>query len=228
MDDGNTLRNYKEDIIYIFLGQYSIIILLINTINVSGSIFAQITTSIVISYFIVILYIGLLYLLKKRVLKVVSRTLLVFFITSIIIFMIYFIFLPTYLNNDNCRYKISIDTKLGYNNSVGDDWIVVVRLNWRELDEVEYEKGVKLKQVKNRLDIMIIEADNYNDIGSSYFYFERDRKTIKDLKIIVEENRGRYSGNRAIWDCDVVVKRSVNLWTVLSFAIDDTTSWMWD
>jgi hypothetical protein len=111
-------------------------------------------------------------------------------------------------------YRVTVKyqaVSLVYNNHVGNEWSKIVKYNGKNVS-----LGSSLaKQLKNT-DKMVItctatEKDKYPDIGSvtiSLNVANLKKGTTTFVKnVIVTENRGRYSGNKACWKFTIVVNK---------------------
>ena len=106
-------------------------------------------------------------------------------------------------------YIVTFTAKKIQNNSVGDEWSKGIKFNDHEIKsggtiEAELIGGLTLIAYA-------IESDNSkDDYGSQKIEFtdiEIGETETHTVKVIVKENDGRYSGNTAIWEFTVTIKR---------------------
>lgn len=101
-------------------------------------------------------------------------------------------------------YQINCSLNMTANLSVGNEWIKSVEYNGKTIRNGEtitapLNSGITLKAT-------VIENDSIPDTGKGSVYLMLDG-TEKTTEIYVRENRGRYSGNYAIWEltCSVTL-----------------------
>lgn len=95
-----------------------------------------------------------------------------------------------------------VSAELIENNHVGNEWATEGYVNNKELNE---GRSITLN-LKSSDTIQIkataTEQDKSPDIGSATLSVKASnitKKTTKSIKVIVKENKGRYSGNTAEW-----------------------------
>ncbi|GMK41302.1 hypothetical protein PCCS19_43580 [Paenibacillus sp. CCS19] len=95
-----------------------------------------------------------------------------------------------------------VSAELIENNSVGNEWETEGFVNNKALSE-GMSVTLKLKTTDSlKIKVTASELDKIPDIGSANLTVKAStisKKTTKSLKVIVKENRGRYSGNTAEW-----------------------------
>lgn len=97
----------------------------------------------------------------------------------------------------NGVYRINYSFVMTANFSVGNEWFKSIEYNGKSIRNGQtitapLNSGITIKGT-------VIESDSVPDVGSGnvYLLLGGDEKTIE---IYVRENRGRYSGNFAIWE----------------------------
>lgn len=125
--------------------------------------------------------------------------------------------------NGLVKLSIEWDPSLNYNNSVGNEWIQSVVVDG---ESVSRKGDTQLFYYGGDLDILAkaTELDEIDDVG-----FKRLKLPIEDLNlqkdnnytinVVVIENKGRYSGNKAEWEFNVKIKRRVSLNDILNYLI---------
>ena len=93
-------------------------------------------------------------------------------------------------------YKIDIWFSRESNNHVGNSWYYGASYNNAEIDgeTITVSHGSTIS-----IYCKIVEDDNIPDVGSGYLSLRMEDGAENSLTISVYENRGRYSGNRAVW-----------------------------
>ncbi|MGO4109416.1 hypothetical protein [Paenibacillus sp. YAF4_2] len=110
---------------------------------------------------------------------------------------------PVYAASKTTKFKVTlVSVELVENNHVGNEWFTTAYINDKEVKEggsvtlnLKSTDSVKLKAYAE-------EQDKIPDSSSSNTAIKASSitKTInKNLKVVVTENRGRYSGNTAEW-----------------------------
>lgn len=94
-------------------------------------------------------------------------------------------------------YQINCTLDMTTNSSVGNEWFKSIEYNGKTIRNGEtitapLNSGITLKAT-------VIEGDSVPDTGRGSVYLLLDG-TEKTTEIYVRENRGRYSGNFAIWE----------------------------
>lgn len=100
-------------------------------------------------------------------------------------------------------YKINYRFKLLNNDSVGNDWSNLVYLNGER-----YENGDILELNGSNyatLKVVIQENDNLPDVSSKELNILLSQQESGITRIEVTENRGRYTGNVAVWEFEYTV-----------------------
>lgn len=103
-----------------------------------------------------------------------------------------------------------------YNNSVGNEWGYEFSVN-----KTEFKRGSAHKFfVENNGNLIInarvteydkISDNGYNSISYTYAELKEKNNFSESIKVIVRENRGRYSGNIALWNLKYNIKISYKL-----------------
>ena len=93
-------------------------------------------------------------------------------------------------------YKIDIWFSRESNNHVGNSWYYGASYNNAEIDgeTITASHGSTIS-----IYCKVVEDDNIPDVGSGYLTLRMEDGAENSLTISVYENRGRYSGNRAVW-----------------------------
>lgn len=86
------------------------------------------------------------------------------------------------------------------NDHVGNDWYYAAKVGSKELsigDSVEVDQTKKITLYGEAT-----ESDKYPDSGSKSLSITPSKSLGKEVKIrvTITENRGRYSGNQAVWE----------------------------
>jgi hypothetical protein len=96
-----------------------------------------------------------------------------------------------------------VSAKLVENDHVGNEWVTEAKINGKVIAEGKSVK-LKLKPTDNiKLSAYAEEQDkipDYNEEEASIKVSSIKKTLNKKLKVIVTENRGRYSGNEAKWE----------------------------
>ncbi len=106
-------------------------------------------------------------------------------------------------------YEINTTFSLHFNHSVGNEWIKEIIYNRCRLeskDEIIANLGEKII-----ISGKIIEQDSYPDMGCGSLELDLKEETVENTQIIVQENKGQYSGNIAVWkmECRAVLKEQI-------------------
>lgn len=101
-------------------------------------------------------------------------------------------------------YKIDVYFSKEANNHVGNSWYYGAFYNDSDIDgeSITARHGSSVS-----LYCKVVEDDSIPDVGSGYLTLVMEDGSSKSISIYVYENRGRYSGNRALW----IVTASVTL-----------------
>ncbi len=101
-------------------------------------------------------------------------------------------------------YKVFCSLELESNNSVGNEWTTDFTYNGSLIQSGD----IVTVPLNNSITITgsVIEHDSFPDYGSGSVRLTTDGST-KSKTIYVRENRGRYSGNLAVWqmECSIVL-----------------------
>ena len=97
----------------------------------------------------------------------------------------------------NGVYRINCSLNMTANLSVGNEWLKSIEYNGKSINNgqtitVPINSGITIKGT-------VIESDSVPDVGSGSVYLSSNGGE-KTIEIYVRENRGRYSGNFAIWE----------------------------
>lgn len=97
----------------------------------------------------------------------------------------------------NGVYRINCSLNMTANLSVGNEWLKSIEYNGNTISNgqtitVPINSGITIKGI-------VIESDSVPDIGYGSVYLSSSGGE-KTTEIYVRENRGRYSGNLAIWE----------------------------
>ena len=97
----------------------------------------------------------------------------------------------------NVVYRINCSLNMMANLSVGNEWLKSIEYNGKNIQSgstiiVPINSGITIKGT-------VMESDSVPDIGSGSVYLTSSDNE-KTTEIYVRENRGRYSGNFAIWE----------------------------
>ncbi|MBQ4119978.1 MAG: hypothetical protein IJD45_06270 [Clostridia bacterium] len=114
-------------------------------------------------------------------------------------------------NYTHAVYEVSIVAKLIYNHSVGNDWKKSYTCNGRTIADGE-EWTVPLDTTETiKVNATVTEIDEWNDIGygSASVTLSDGYKTSTHITVI--ENKGRYNGNKALWEIIFKVKLIDNI-----------------
>lgn len=101
-------------------------------------------------------------------------------------------------------YKIDVWFSHESNNHVGNSWYYGASYNNTEIDgeKINVSHGSTIS-----IYCKVVEDDNIPDVGSGYLTLRMEDGAENTLTIYVYENRGRYSGNCAVW----IVKATATL-----------------
>ena len=106
-------------------------------------------------------------------------------------------------------YLITYTKELTYNQSVGNEWDKGVRYNGEYIsDSSQIIVDKSLTQIE--LVAFATELDLWNDYGATNVTFDVldvGQEQTKWATVIVVENEGRYTGNRAEWYFEITIKR---------------------
>ena len=109
--------------------------------------------------------------------------------------------------NSSNKFYVSWKAKLISNNSVGSDWGKFVTVGGENVGSSPITVSGNVLTV----DVKAVEYDSLNDVGRGSIDFYCDEITTSQtqtIRINVRENRGRYSGNVAVWEFTVTVTRA--------------------
>ncbi|CAM3178961.1 hypothetical protein PALU110988_06860 [Paenibacillus lupini] len=124
-------------------------------------------------------------------------------LVMVVIFVSTLLIQPVSAASKTTKFKVTlVSIELVENNHVGNEWLTTAYINDKEVKEggsvtlnLKSTDSVKLKAYAE-------EQDKIPDSNSSNTAIKASNitKTInKNLKVVVTENRGRYSGNTAEW-----------------------------
>lgn len=107
-------------------------------------------------------------------------------------------------SNDNIYIVKWFKVYCAYNNHVGNEWELSAEANGKSLDRNQELKVNVTKNNPLKISAFAVEDDKIPDYGSNYRIVKLselyNKKTITiTIKVLVRENRGRYSGNTAKW-----------------------------
>ena len=114
--------------------------------------------------------------------------------------------------------KVSYDTELVSNNSVGNEWSFECKVNGKDLDKGEdCTMPINIKQ-PIKISSKVTEYDaSYSDIGT-----KSDSHSSNDLpnfdithRVTVTEKNGRYTGNQAVWKIRYHFERQLPYWDIV-------------
>ncbi len=93
-----------------------------------------------------------------------------------------------------------VNAEMISNDHVGNEWSYIAKIGKQEVeigDSLSVSKDKKLTLYGKA-----VEADKYPDSGSKSVTITPSKYAGKEVKIkvTVTENRGRYSGNKAVWE----------------------------
>ena len=93
-------------------------------------------------------------------------------------------------------YKINIRFSRESNNHVGNSWSYGASYNNSRIDgqTITASHGATIS-----IFCKVVEEDSVPDVGSGYLSLRMENGAENSIRISVYENRGRYSGNRAVW-----------------------------
>jgi hypothetical protein len=86
------------------------------------------------------------------------------------------------------------------NNHVGNNWSYSISVNNKKLIK---GKSIKINSSTLKSTIKIIEHDKSPDIGLKTFTLVKGKENT--FNVVVVENKGRYSGNKAVWKIKIKV-----------------------
>ena len=101
-------------------------------------------------------------------------------------------------------YKINIYAYMIYNNHVGNEWYYYTTYNNNEFNSGNQIIGKNNETID--LITTIIEDDKITDYGTNYITIKLTDNYEATKQITVRENRGRYTGNTALWEVKYSVK----------------------
>lgn len=114
--------------------------------------------------------------------------------------------------------KVKVSVKLQSidcisNNHVGNEWVFGCTVNKKELAEGHALTITTTPSGKINIVSTAEEEDSIPDIGSrtltvSVSKLKAGKDTSYTSQVTVKENRGRYSGNTAVWKFTYVIKRT--------------------
>lgn len=94
-------------------------------------------------------------------------------------------------------YQINYEFVLESNDSVGNDWQKYVLYNDLYIGDGDYITATLDSTVM--FNGIVVEHDSIPDVGTAKLEMNLVDGTTSMTQIIVEENKGRYSGNFAVW-----------------------------
>ncbi|EMS72371.1 hypothetical protein [Ruminiclostridium cellobioparum] len=113
--------------------------------------------------------------------------------------------------------KVKVSVKLDSiecveNNHVGNEWLFGCTVNKKELSEGDTITISTTSSGKINIVSSVEEEDSIPDIGSKTLSIpisklKAKKNTTYTSQVTVTENRGRYSGNKAIWKFTYIVKK---------------------
>lgn len=108
----------------------------------------------------------------------------------------------------NAIYQITINTDMISNNHVGNEWQVQTTYNGQNIkngDQITTNTNSSIT-----IKATIVENDSIRDVGTGSVTLTSKDGSSSTIQINVRENRGRYSGNVAVWEltCSIrLIKR---------------------
>jgi len=126
---------------------------------------------------------------------------------------------PVALFSQNASYTFSINHfSLQYNNHVGNEWSCGVKLtvDGKDYRLSQYGTNSVTLSIKPSTNITItayaLESDTYPDYGSKSISLSgsdvlRKNNTEYQLNFTVREDKGRYAGNVAGWNCIIRIQK---------------------
>ena len=106
-------------------------------------------------------------------------------------------------------YKINIYAYMLSNNHVGNEWYYYTTYNNNEFNNET--QIIDKSNTKINLITTIVEDDKIPDYGTNYITITLKNNFEATERISVRENRGRYTGNIAIWEIKYSVKLIENI-----------------
>lgn len=95
-------------------------------------------------------------------------------------------------------YQISYEFELISNASVGNDWVKSIDADGSTLPNGKIFSADT--QSPLYLSMTIMEDDKYPDVGRGSMSLSLEDGAVSSTQITVRENRGRFSGNTALWE----------------------------
>ena len=109
--------------------------------------------------------------------------------------------------NGSNKFYVSWSAKLISNNHVGSDWRTFVTVGGEDVGSSPITVNGNVLTV----DVKAVEFDSLNDVGrdSMNFYCNKiGASQTQTIRVTVRENRGKYTGNVAVWEFTVTVTRA--------------------
>ncbi len=110
---------------------------------------------------------------------------------------------PVTAASNKLKIKIKfVSAELIENNHVGNEWATSGTISNKKINEGD-SVTLSLKSTDSiKIKVEAAELDKIPDVGTGNLSIKAStitKKTTKSIKVIVTENRGRYSGNSAEW-----------------------------
>ena len=128
--------------------------------------------------------------------------------------------------NNIVNLQIDYNKSLIYNNSVGNEWFFEVYINDAKFKYNENSKILDFN-INDNINIIakVTESDNIPDIGMNSLKINLKsidfaKKNTFTIPVVVRENRGRYSGNTAVWELKFNLKRNIGFWGVIFGSVE--------
>jgi len=164
--------------------------------------------------------------------KATVLTIIMVLFVPVCLYTIYFVKRDSILRaipaNNIIDLQISFTKDLEYNNSVGNEWIFDIEINGNKFNNNENSKTLSFKtNDKLKINAKVIEADNISDVGRNSIEIDLkkldlSKKNTFEIPVIVRENRGRYSGNTAMWNLKFSISRDIGFWGVIFSSFTDS------
>lgn len=139
------------------------------------------------------------------------KKLLVFFIIFCLVFTS--IAVSSYGASTKVKVNVSLESiECVENNHVGNEWVYSCTVNKKSLDEGDDMDVETTSTGKITIVCTAEEEDKYPDTGSKTLTIpvknlKAGQNKSYTAKVTVTENRGRYSGNTAVWEFTFKVER---------------------